>query len=143
MVETSIGLDRMFLAILSAAYTEETLEDGSERVVLKIPMALAPVKVAVLPLLKKDGLPEIAREIIEELKFDFNCQYDEKDAIGKRYRRHDAIGTPLCVTVDHQTKEDKTVTIRYRDTMEQERIAISELAEKLGSLVNIKALLKA
>ncbi len=142
VVETSIGLDRMFLAILSAAYTEETLEDGSERTVLKIPMALAPVKVAVLPLLKKDGLPEIAREIIDELKFDFNCQYDEKDAIGKRYRRHDAIGTPLCVTVDHQTRDDKTVTIRHRDTMEQERIAIPELANRLKTLVDIRNLLK-
>ncbi len=142
VVETSIGLDRMFLAVLSAAYQEEKLEDGSERTVLKIPMALAPVKVAVLPLLKKDGLPEIAREIIDELKFDFNCQYDEKDAIGKRYRRHDAIGTPLCVTVDHQTKEDKTVTIRYRDTMQQERIATSELADKLKTLVDIRNLLR-
>ncbi len=142
VVETSIGLDRMFLAVLSASYQEEKLEDGSERTVLKIPMALAPVKVAVLPLLKKAGLPEIAREIIDELKFDFNCQYDEKDAIGKRYRRHDAIGTPLCVTVDHQTKEDKTVTIRYRDTMQQERIAISELADKLKTLVDIRNLLR-
>ena len=142
VIETSIGLDRMFLALLSAAYTEEKLEDGSERTVLKIPMPLAPVKVAVLPLLKKDGLPEIAREIISDLQLDFNCQYDEKDAIGKRYRRHDAIGTPLCVTVDHQSKEDNTVTIRYRDTMEQERIAISELNNKLMELVNIKTLLK-
>jgi glycyl-tRNA synthetase len=142
VVETSIGLDRMFLALLSASYTEEQLEDGSERTVLKLPMALAPVKVAVLPLLKRDGLPEIAREIIDELKFDFNCQYDEKDAIGKRYRRHDAIGTPLCVTVDHQTKEDKTVTIRYRDTMEQERISIAELADKLKTLVDIRNLLR-
>ncbi len=142
VVETSIGLDRMFLAIMSAAYTEEKLPDGSERTVLRLPMALAPVKVAVLPLVKKDGLPEIAREIIDELKFDFNCQYDEKDAIGKRYRRHDAIGTPLCVTVDHQTKEDKSVTIRNRDTMAQERIAISDLAERLNELVSIKALLR-
>ncbi|WP_417610616.1 glycine--tRNA ligase [Owenweeksia hongkongensis] len=142
VVETSIGLDRMFLAMLSAAYTEEKLEDGSERTVLKIPMALAPIKVAVLPLLKKDGLPEIAREIISELQLDFNCQYDEKDAIGKRYRRHDAIGTPLCVTVDHQTKEDETVTIRNRDTMEQERISISELGNRLQTIVSIKTLLK-
>ncbi|WP_417589553.1 glycine--tRNA ligase [Owenweeksia hongkongensis] len=142
VVETSIGLDRMFLAMLSAAYTEEKLEDGSERTVLKIPMALAPIKVAVLPLLKKDGLPEIAREIISELQLDFNCQYDEKDAIGKRYRRHDAIGTPLCVTVDHQTKEDQTVTIRNRDTMEQERISISELGNRLQTIVSIKTLLK-
>lgn len=142
VVETSIGLDRMFLAMLSAAYTEEKLEDGSERTVLKIPMALAPIKVAVLPLLKKDGLPEIAREIISDLQLDFNCQYDEKDAIGKRYRRHDAIGTPLCVTVDHQTKEDQTVTIRNRDTMEQERIAIADLANRLQTIVSIKTLLK-
>ncbi|AEV33662.1 glycyl-tRNA synthetase, dimeric type [Owenweeksia hongkongensis DSM 17368] len=142
VVETSIGLDRMFLAMLSAAYTEEKLEDGSERTVLKIPMALAPIKVAVLPLLKKDGLPEIARAIISELQLDFNCQYDEKDAIGKRYRRHDAIGTPLCVTVDHQTKEDQTVTIRNRDTMEQERISISELGNRLQTIVSIKTLLK-
>ncbi len=142
VVETSIGLDRMFLAMLSAAYTEEKLEDGSERTVLKIPMALAPIKVAVLPLLKKDGLPEIAREIISELQLDFNCQYDEKDAIGKRYRRHDAIGTPLCVTVDHQTKEDQTVTIRNRDTMEQERISIDELSDRLQTIVSIKTLLK-
>ena len=142
VIETSIGLDRMFLALISAAYTEEKLEDGSERTVLKLPMPLAPIKVAVLPLLKKDGLPEIARDIISDLQLDFNCQFDEKDAIGKRYRRHDAIGTPLCVTVDHQTKEDQTVTIRYRDTMEQVRIAISELNNKLQELVNIKSLLK-
>lgn len=142
VVETSIGLDRMFLAMLSAAYTEEKLEDGSERTVLKIPMPLAPIKVAVLPLLKKDGLPEIAREIISDLQLDFNCQYDEKDAIGKRYRRHDAIGTPLCVTVDHQTKEDQTVTIRNRDTMEQERIAIKDLENRLQTIVSIKSLLK-
>ena len=142
VVETSIGLDRMFLAMLSAAYTEEKLEDGSERTVLKIPMPLAPIKVAVLPLLKKDGLPEIAREIISDLQLDFNCQYDEKDAIGKRYRRHDAIGTPLCVTVDHQTKEDQTVTIRNRDTMEQERIAIKDLENRLQTIVSIKTLLK-
>lgn len=142
VIETSIGLDRMFLAIMSAAYTEEKLEDGSERVVLKLPMALAPVQVAVFPLLKKDGLPEIAREVIDELKFDFQCQYDEKDAIGKRYRRHDAIGTPLCVTVDHQSKDDKTVTIRNRDTMAQERVSISELSSRLESMVSMKSLLR-
>ena len=142
VVETSIGLDRMFLAVLSAAYEEEKLEDGSERSVLKLPMALAPVKVAVLPLIKKDGLPEIAREIISRLKLDFNCQYDEKDAIGKRYRRHDAIGTPLCVTVDHQTKQDETVTIRYRDDMKQERISVNDLERRLMELVGLKSLLK-
>jgi glycyl-tRNA synthetase len=127
VIETSIGLDRMFLAVLSASYNEETLPDGSQRTVLNIPAALAPVKVAVLPLLKKDGLPEKAREIMNALKWDVNCQYDEKDAIGKRYRRQDAIGTPFCITIDHQSLEDNTVTIRERDTMTQERVGIDEL----------------
>ncbi|UII28527.1 glycine--tRNA ligase [Fulvivirga maritima] len=142
VIETSIGLDRMFLALLSAAYTEETLEDGSERVVLKIPAPLAPSKVAVLPLLKKDGLPEKAREIIDELKYDFTCQYDEKDAIGRRYRRQDAVGTPYCITVDHQTLEDNTVTLRDRDTAKQERIAIAELKARVEDLVSLTSLLK-
>jgi glycyl-tRNA synthetase len=142
VVETSIGLDRMFLAILSEAYEEEKLEDGSERVVLRIPPMLAPVKIAVLPLVKKDGLSEIAKEIINSLKFDFTCQYDEKDAIGRRYRRQDAIGTPICVTVDHQTKEDNTVTIRYRDTMVQERVPVSQLASILEEKVSMKKALK-
>jgi glycyl-tRNA synthetase len=128
VVETSIGLDRMFLAVLSFAYTEEALEDGSARTVLKIPAKLAPYKVAVLPLLKKDGLPEKAREVIQGLKGDFMCQYDEKDAIGRRYRRQDAIGTPFAVTVDHQSLEDNTVTIRERDTMQQQRVNINEIA---------------
>ncbi|CAE7782617.1 glyQS [Symbiodinium sp. CCMP2456] len=131
VVETSIGLDRMFLAILSAAYQEEKLEDGSVRTVLSLPMALAPVKAAILPLVKKDGLPEISREIMDELKLDFNVQYDEKDAIGKRYRRHDAIGTPLCITVDHQTKEDQTVTIRNRD-MEAAGDEVENTMEEAG-----------
>lgn len=131
VVETSIGLDRTFLAILSSSYQEEKLEDGSERTLLKIPAMLAPVKVAVMPLTKKDGLPEKAREVINGLKLDFNCQYDEKDAIGKRYRRQDAIGTPFAVTVDHQTLEDNTVTIRDRDTMKQDRISISALKSLL------------
>lgn len=127
VVETSVGLDRMFLAVFSKALKEETLEDGSVRTVLKLPAVLAPTKAAVLPLVKKDGLPEIAREIIEELKWDFNVVYDEKDAVGRRYRRQDALGTPFCITVDHQTLEDKTVTIRHRDTMQQERVAIAAL----------------
>jgi glycyl-tRNA synthetase len=127
VVETSIGVDRMFLAILSTAYEEETLEDGSTRTVLKFPAKLAPYKVAVLPLIKKDGLPEKAREVIDMLKHDFMCQYDEKDAIGRRYRRQDAIGTPFAVTVDHQTLEDNTVTIRHRDSMTQERVAIEDV----------------
>lgn len=122
VVETSIGLDRMFLAVISQAYDEEKLDDGTERVVLKIPPFLAPVKVAVLPLVKKDGLPEKAREIMDVLKMDFLCQYDEKDSIGKRYRRQDAIGTPYCITIDHRTLDDGTVTIRHRDTMKQERV---------------------
>ena len=139
VVETSIGVDRMFLQVISASYCEEKLEKDS-RVVLKLPPALAPIKLAVMPLLKKDGLPEKAREIIDNLKFDFNCQYDEKDSIGKRYRRQDAIGTPFCVTVDHQTAEDNTVTIRYRDTMKQERIAISEIGKIIGEEVSLKKL---
>lgn len=122
VIETSIGVDRMFLSVVSASYYEDELDGGESRVVLKLPPALAPIKLAVLPLIKKDGLPEKAREIIDNLKFDFKCQYDEKDSIGKRYRRQDAIGTPYCVTVDHQSLEDNTVTIRYRDTMEQERV---------------------
>lgn len=122
VVETSIGLDRMFLAVISQAYDEEKLEDGTDRVVLRIPPFLAPVKVAVLPLVKKDGLPEKAREIMDVLKMDFLCQYDEKDSIGKRYRRQDAIGTPYCITIDHRTLDDGTVTIRHRDTMQQERV---------------------
>jgi len=129
VVETSIGLDRMFLAILSYAYQEEQLEDGSERTVLRIPAKLAPYKVAVLPLLKKDGLPEKAREVIDGLKHEFMCQYDEKDAIGRRYRRQDAIGSPFAITIDHQSLEDNTVTIRERDSMEQQRVAIAEIAD--------------
>ena len=128
VVETSIGLDRMFLAIMSNAYTEEQLEDGSERVVMKIPAFLAPYKVAIFPLTKKDGLPEKASEIMNNLKPDFMCFYEEKDAIGKRYRRHDAIGTPFCITVDHQTMEDNTVTLRERDTMVQNRVKIEDVS---------------
>ncbi len=141
VVETSVGLDRMFLAVLSSSLKNETLPDGSERVVMSLPPALAPYKVAVLPLTKKDGLPELAREIINELKFDFQCQYDEKDAIGKRYRRQDAIGTPFSITVDHQSLEDKTVTIRDRDTMAQERVNIADLFKIIDNKTNIKHLL--
>ncbi len=128
VVETSIGLDRMFLAIMSNAYTEEDLGEGNSRIVMKLPPVLAPYKVAIFPLTKKDGLPDKAREIMDKLKFDYMCFYEEKDAIGKRYRRHDAIGTPYCVTVDHQTLEDNTVTIRERDSMKQERISIDEIS---------------
>ncbi len=138
VVETSIGLDRMFLAIMSHAYTEEKLEDGSERIVMKLPPFLAPNKVAVFPLTKKDGLPEKAREIMDGLKQDYMCFYEEKDAIGKRYRRQDAIGTPYCITVDHQTLEDNTVTIRERDTMKQERIAIDKISGIVGGRLKSK-----
>jgi glycyl-tRNA synthetase len=139
VIETSIGLDRMFLLIMSHAYQEETLtkEDGSSdsRVVMRIPAKLAPVKLAVLPLTKKDGLPEIARELIDSCKPHFRCFFEEKDTIGKRYRRQDAIGTPFCVTIDHQTKEDGTVTIRYRDTMVQERIKMDEVKALVSAQV--------
>jgi len=140
VVETSIGLDRMFLSVLSKSYQEEKIENET-RVVLRIPPALAPVKVAILPLVRKDGLPEIANEIRNTLSLNYNCQYDEKDSIGKRYRRQDAIGTPLCITVDHQTKEDGMVTIRDRDTMKQNRVAISELPQITESKVSMNTLL--
>ncbi len=142
VVETSIGLDRMFLAVFSTALQDEKLEDGSERVVLKLPAVLAPVKASVLPLVKKDGLPEIAREILDSLKYDFNVNYDEKDAIGRRYRRQDAIGTPFCITVDHETKEDGTVTIRHRDSMEQKRVKIEELRSIISEEVSVGNWLK-
>ena len=142
VIETSIGLDRMFLAILSNSYNEEQLEDGSSRTVLNIPPVLAPIKAAVLPLVNKDGLPEKAMEILNELKFSVNVQYDAKDAIGRRYRRQDAIGTPYCVTVDHQTLEDNTVTIRERDSMEQKRVSIDEVVAEIETSVDFKNLLK-
>jgi len=132
VVETSIGLDRTFLMLLSEAYQEEDLstpEKQDTRVVLKFPAMLAPYKLAILPLLKKDGLPEIAKELMAECRGSFKCFYEEKDAIGKRYRRMDAIGTPFCVTIDHQTKEDGTVTIRHRDSMLQERVALKDIKQ--------------
>ena len=141
VIETSVGLDRMFLSILSSAYTNEILEDGSERVVLKIPPVLAPYKAAILPLIKKDGLPEKAREIMKDLQFDFNLQYDEKDSIGKRYRRQDAIGTPFSITIDHQTLEDNMVTVRDRDTMLQQRISVSEIASMIEKKASWKTIL--
>jgi len=139
VIETSIGLDRMFLLVMSQAFTEEdlsTAEKKDDRVVLKFPAKLAPIKLGVLPLVKKDGLPEIAREIMEECRTSFRCFYEEKDTIGKRYRRMDAIGTPFCVTVDQQTKDDKTVTIRHRDSMQQERIPISGIKEIVSKAVS-------
>ncbi len=142
VIETSIGLDRMFLAVFSKALEEETLEDGSTRVVLKIPAVIAPTKAAVLPLVKKDGLPEIAQKIIDDLQWDFQVAYDEKDAIGKRYRRQDAIGTPFCITVDHDTVSNNTVTIRHRDSMKQERVAVDQLSEIIKKEVAIRNWLK-
>jgi len=146
VIETSIGLDRMFLSVLSAAYTEEEVKGqngkSEQRIVMKIPPSLAPVHLAIFPLVKKDGLPEKALKIFDDLKYDFNCQYEEKDSIGRRYRRQDAIGTPYCITVDHQTNDDDTVTIRDRDTMQQERIHIEKLSEILNEKVSMKPLLK-
>jgi glycyl-tRNA synthetase len=142
VVETSIGLDRLFLAVMSQAYKEEKLEDGTSRVVLSIPYALAPIKAAILPLVNKDGLPEKADEIVDFLKYDFNVATEAKDAIGKRYRRNDAIGTPFCITVDYDTMENNTVTIRNRDTMTQERVAISDLWSILSQDVSMSQLLK-
>jgi len=146
VVETSLGLDRIFLQVISAAYHEEEIvkEDGStdSRVVFKLPPVLAPVKLAVLPLVKKDGLPEISRKIMNDLKYDFNCQYEEKDSIGRRYRRQDAIGTPYCITIDHQTTEDNTVTIRYRDSMKQERVQVDRLRSIIADKVDMSSFLR-
>jgi len=139
VVETSIGLDRMFLAIFSNSLQEEELENGSTRTVLKLPAVLAPTKAAVFPLVKKDGLPDLAHQIIDDLKWDFNVVYDEKDAVGRRYRRQDANGTPFCITVDHQSLEDQTVTIRHRDTMKQQRVTISEVKAIIHKEVDMKS----
>ncbi len=142
VIETSIGVDRMFLSVLCSSYEEQQLEGGDKRVVLHLPAPLAPVKCAVMPLVKKDGLPDKAREIVNELKFDFATHYDEKDSIGKRYRRQDAIGTPFCITVDHQTLEDNTVTLRERDSMEQTRVNIDDLHKLIHDRVSINSLLR-
>ena len=139
VLETSIGLDRMFLAVFSKSLIEEKLEDGSFRTVLKFPKILSPKKVAVLPLLKKDGLPELSKQILEEFKWDYNCVYDEKDAIGRRYRRQDALGTPYCLTVDHQSLEDGTITIRDRDTMKQQRLTVQEVKNKIKTELDLKS----
>ena len=142
VIETSIGVDRMFLSVLCSSYEEQQLEGGDTRVVLHLPEALAPVKCAVMPLVKKDGLPEKAREIVNDLKFDFATHYDEKDSIGKRYRRQDAIGTPFCITVDHQTLEDGTVTLRERDSMQQQRVAVADLHRLIHDRVSLNSLLR-
>ncbi len=139
VVETSIGLDRMVLAVLSNALVEEQLENNTTRTVLKLPAVLSPIKAAILPLVKKDGLPEVARNIVDELKWDFNITYDEKDAVGRRYRRQDANGTPFCITVDHDSLKDHSVTIRHRDTMKQERVAIKNLKTIIAQEVDVKS----
>jgi glycyl-tRNA synthetase len=141
VVETSIGLDRLFLLVLSNAFQEESV-DGDTRTVLKLHPAIAPVKCAILPLVKKDGLPELAEKIYEDLRFDFNVFIEDKDSIGKRYRRMDAIGTPFCVTVDHDSLNDHMVTIRHRDTMQQERVSISALHDILSKETSMSSLLK-
>ena len=138
VVETSVGLDRLFLAVFSKALQEEQLEDGSSRTVLKLPAVVAPLKAAVLPLVKKDGLPEIAHKLVDDLKYQFNVAYDEKDAIGRRYRRQDANGTPLCITVDHDTINDHKVTIRDRDTMKQERIEMKLIKDRIAQKVAVQ-----
>lgn len=142
VVETSVGLDRLFLAILASSLQEEKLEDGETRTLLSLPPALAPYKAAIFPLLKRDGLPELAESIMKDLKYDFMVAYDEKDAVGKRYRRHDAIGTPFCITVDHQSLEDNTVTIRHRDSMKQDRVPISALHGILTEKTSMQSLLR-
>ncbi len=142
VIETSIGVDRMFLSVMCHSYEEERLENGETRTVLKLPAALAPTKLAVMPLVRKEGLPEKAREIVNDLKFHFNCKYDEKDSIGKRYRRQDAVGTPYCITVDHETMKDDCVTLRDRDTMQQQRVRISDLRALIEEKVSITSLLK-
>jgi glycyl-tRNA synthetase len=140
VIETSIGLDRMFLALLSHSLKEEELKDGTFRTVLSLPYSLAPTKAAILPLVKKDGLSEKAKVIFNSLKAIFNCSYDEKDSIGKRYRRNDALGTPFCITVDYETSKDNSVTVRERDSMSQERIKIDELSKFIDSKVNMNLL---
>jgi len=140
VLETSIGLDRTVMMIMSQAYEEQDLsteEKQDSRTVLKFPPMLAPIKLAVLPLTKKDGLPELARELIDQCKPYFKCFYEEKDSIGKRYRRQDAIGTPFCITIDHQTKEDQTVTIRYRDSMEQERVPLANVQAMISDKIKM------
>ena len=142
VLETSIGLDRMFLAVFSNALQEEELDNNTTRTVLKLPAVLAPIKAAVLPLLKRDGLPEVAKKLVDTLKWDFNVAYDEKDAVGRRYRRQDANGTPFCITVDHQTLEDNTVTIRHRDSMEQVRISVDGVKAIIAKAVDMREWLK-
>ena len=142
VVETSIGLDRLFLAIISNSLEEEKLDNNSTRTVLKLPKFLAPTKLAILPLLKKDELVKLSKKIKDDLKFDFNLVYDEKDAIGRRYRRQDAIGTPYCITIDHDSLKNEIVTIRDRDSMKQDRVKIEEVKKFLNSKIDISIWLK-
>ena len=142
VVETSIGLDRLFLSVLTTSYKEESLEDGSNRTFLKIPFEIAPVKCAVLPLNAKDGLPEKSKDIFDIIRYKFNCQLDIKDSIGKRYRRQDAIGTPLCITVDYDSLKDNSVTVRNRDDMSQERVRIDNIISFIDDRTSIINLLK-
>ena len=137
VVETSIGLDRMFLAVLAASFKDEKLEDGNLRTVLKIPDFLAPYKLAILPLVKKDGLSEYAKKLYDELKIHYNITYDEKDAVGRRYRRQDAIGTPICLTVDHDSLKDDTVTLRFRDSMDQIRVNIADIKSEIDDRISL------
>ncbi len=142
VVETSVGVDRLFLSVLFGSYCEEQLDNGETRILLRLPVQMAPIKLAVLPLVRKDGLPEVAQKIVDDLKYSFTCQYDEKDSIGKRYRRQDALGTPFCVTVDHDTLNDNCVTIRFRDTMEQKRVPIAELHDLVDEATSLRGLLR-
>ncbi|MDE6437060.1 MAG: glycine--tRNA ligase, partial [Muribaculaceae bacterium] len=142
VIETSLGVDRMFLSVLCSSYEEQPLPNGETRTVLQLPAPLAPVKCAVLPLVRKDGVPELAHKIVDDLKVDFATHYEEKDAIGKRYRRQDAIGTPFCITVDHQSLEDGTVTLRERDSMEQSRVKIADLHTLIHDRVSLASLLR-
>ena len=142
VVETSIGLDRLFLSVLSSCYVEEKLDDGSNRIFLNLPFEISPVKCAVLPLNDKDGLSDKSLDIFDMLKYKFNCQLDSKDSIGKRYRRQDAIGTPLCITVDYDSLEDNSVTVRNRDNMSQERVKVDNLISFIDDKTSLINLLK-
>ena len=141
VIETSVGLDRLFLSVLSASYQNQKLKNGTERIFLKIPFEIAPIKAAILPLNAKDNLPEKAKLLYDELKTFFNIQYDEKDSIGKRYRRQDAIGTPYCITFDYDTLKDNSVTIRNRNSMVQERVLLSSTKDYIINNVSIDNLL--
>jgi glycyl-tRNA synthetase len=134
IIETSAGLTRTVLVVLADGYDEEMVE-GEKRVVLRFHPRIAPTTIGVFPLVKKDGLAEIAHKLSDELCSEFRTFYDESGAIGRRYRRQDEVGTPFCVTVDYQTKEDKTVTIRLRDSMEQVRVKMAEVTPAIRKFI--------